>query len=79
MLALEQVRGVIKILQTSVTILLTKIVSKVSLKTLTILAKRLILDAWLGAGRTSADWYITALKIQTKICINGKQVKMESF
>ena len=43
-------------------------VSNVNLKTLTILTKRLILGAWLGPGRASADWYITGLKIQTKIC-----------
>ena len=36
-------------------ILLAKILSNVSLKTLTILTKRLILDACLGAGRASAD------------------------
>ena len=58
-------------------VLLTKIASNVCLKTLTSLAKRSILDALLGPGRASADWYITALKIQTKIFIDGKQVKME--
>ena len=42
-------------LQASLMVLLTKIVSNVSLKTLTILAKRLILDAWQGPGCTSAD------------------------
>ena len=47
--------------------------------TLTILAKILILDAWLGPGRASADGYITVLKIHTKRCINGRQLKMESF
>ena len=46
---------------------------------LTILTKRLILDAWLGLGRGSADWYITVLKIQAMICIDGRQVKIESF
>ena len=44
-------------------VLLTKIVSDVTLKTLTILAKRLILDAWLGPGRASVDGYITVYKI----------------
>ena len=53
--AFEQVRGVIKALQTSIMELLTKIVSNVSLKTLTILRKRFILDAWLGPGSSSAD------------------------
>ena len=43
------------------------------------LAKRLILDAWLGPGCASADGYITVLKIQTKICKNGRKVKMEPF
>ena len=60
-------------------VLLTKIVSNVNLKALTILTKRLILDVWLGPGRASVDGYITALKIQTKICIDGRQVKIESF
>ena len=53
--ALEQVRGVIKALQTSMMVLLTKIVSNIGLKTLIILAKRLVLDTWLGSGRASAD------------------------
>ena len=61
------------------TILLTKIVSKVNLKTLTILAKRLNLDAWLGPGRAPADGYMTVLKVQTEICQDGRRVKMESF
>ena len=47
--------------------------------TLTILAKILILDAWLGPGGASADRYITVLKVQTKRCIDGRQLKMESF
>ena len=41
--ALEQVTAVIKALQLSMVVLLTKIVDNVSLKTITILAKRLIL------------------------------------
>ena len=45
MSALEQVRGVISTLQSSMMALLTKVVSNFSLQTLTILAKRLILDA----------------------------------
>ena len=75
--ALEQVRGVIRTLQTPMMVLLTKIVSNVNLKMSTILAKRLILNAWLSPGCASADWYITVLKIQTKICKDGRQVKME--
>ena len=60
-------------------ILLTKIGSNVNLKTLTILAKRLILDASLGPGRYSSDLYIMVLKIQTKICIQTNTIKNESF
>ena len=52
--SLEQVRGVIRALQTSMIVLLAKIVSNVNLKALTILAKRLILDAWVGQVPTSA-------------------------
>ena len=44
--ALEQVKG---------KILLTKTISKLSLKTLPILAKKLILDAWQGPERVSGD------------------------
>ena len=40
--ALEQVRGAIRALQTSMMLLLTKIVSNMNLKNLTILEKRLI-------------------------------------
>ena len=50
LLALEQVRGVMKALQPSIMVLLTKIVCNISLKTLTILAKKLILYARLGPG-----------------------------
>ena len=49
--ALEQVRDIIRALQTSMMVILTKIVTNVSLKMLNILAKRLILDTWLGPGR----------------------------
>ena len=59
--------------------LLAKIVSNVNLKTSTIFAKTLILDAWLGPGHASEDRYITVLKVQTKISMDGSQVKMESF
>ena len=52
---LEQIRGVIRALSTSMIVLLAKIVSNVNLKALTILAKRLILDVWLGLVHTSAD------------------------
>ena len=37
----------------------------INLKTSTILAKKLVLVAWLGPERVSADGYITVLKIQT--------------
>ena len=76
---MEQVRGVISALQTSMIVLLAKIVSNVNLKALTIPAKRLILDAWLRPVPTSADWYIIVLKIETKMCKDERQVKMESF
>ena len=52
---LEQIRGVIRALSISMIVFLVKIVSNVSLKALTILAKRLILDVWLGLVHTSAD------------------------
>ena len=77
---LEHVRGVIRgviSLQRSTMVLLAKIVSNANLKTLTILSKRFIFDAWLGPGRASADWYITVLKIQTNIWIILR--KTESF
>ena len=47
--------SVIRALQTSMMVLLTKLVNNVNLKTGTIFAKRLILDAWLGPERASAD------------------------
>ena len=48
-------------------------------RTLTILAKRLILVNGLGPGRASADGYIAVLKIQMEICKNGRKVKIGSF
>ena len=60
-------------------VLLTKIVCKVSLKALTILANRSILDAWLSLECVSVDWYIAVLKSQTKVRVDGRQVKMKSF
>ena len=54
---LEQARGAIGALQSSMMMLLTKVFCNVNLKTLTILAKRLILVARLGPGRVSADGY----------------------
>ena len=47
LLALEQVRGAIKTLQTKMMVLFAKIVGNVSLKMSTFLAKTLILDDWL--------------------------------
>ena len=70
---LEQVSGVIRALQASM------VVININFKTLTILAKRLILVAWLGPGRTSADGYITVLKIQMELCKDGRGVKTGSF
>ena len=79
MSALEQVRGATRAFQTSMMVLLTKIVRNVNVKTSTILAKILIFNAWLSPGCASADWYITILKTQIKICKDLIQVKMESF
>ena len=56
-------------------VLLVKIVN---LKTSTILAKGVILDPWLVSGSAFLNRYIIVLKIQTKICKDGRQVKMES-
>ena len=50
-----------------------------NLITLTILLKWLTLGAWLGPECASADGYITVLKIQMKICKDGRQVKKESY
>ena len=77
--ALQQVSGIIRGLEGSVMVLLIKIASNVNLKISTILAKRLILDAWLGPGCAPADWCITVLKVQTRICKDERQVKMEPF
>ena len=71
MSALEQVRAVIKALQTTIMILLAKIVSNINLKTSTIPERN-------GQGCASADWYSTVHKIHTKICKGERQVKMES-
>ena len=76
---LEQVSGVIRTIQTSMMVLLVKIISNIKLKTLTILTKTLILDSRLGPGRTSAYRYIAVVKIQTKTCKDERQVKMESI
>ena len=73
--ALEQVRGVIRALQTSMMVLLAKF-SNVNLITITILAKRLILNASLGPGCASADGNTTVLKIQM-IYRDERQVKKE--
>ena len=58
---------------------MAKIVSNANLKTSTVLAKKLSLNAWLDSGCTSPDRYIIVLKIKTKIGKDGKPVKMESF
>ena len=50
----------------------------VNLIILTILPKRLILDAWQGPECVLVDGCITVLKIQMKICKDGRQVKKES-
>ena len=76
---LEKVSGIKRALQTPMIVLLTKIFTKVNWKQLTILAKWLILDAWLGPGRASADWYSAVFKIQMKRCLDGRQVEIKSF
>ena len=58
-------------------ILLVKIVGNINLKTLTILAKKLV--ARLGPERVSADGYITVLQIQMKIRKDERRVKIGSF
>ena len=60
-------------------VLWTKIVSNINLKTLTILAKRLILLDLLGPERVSAEGYITLLKMQMKICKDRRRVTTGSF
>ena len=47
--------------------------------TLTILAKKLILVAWVGPGHVSADGYITVLNIQMEISKDESEVKIGSF
>ena len=46
---------------------------------LTTLPERLTLDACLDSWCASGDWYSTVFKIQTKICKNERQVKVQSF
>ena len=65
---LEQVRGVIRGLQTSMVGNLTKIVSNINSKALAILAERSIIVTGLGPGRASVGGYITVLKNQIEIC-----------
>ena len=64
---LEQVRGVIRALQTSMIVLLTKIDGNTTLKTLTVLAKKLLLVTWLCPGHVSTDGCITVLKVQIEM------------
>ena len=74
--AFEHVWGVIRALQTPMMVLLTKTVCNASLKTLPILAKRLILDAWLGLGRLlqidfiSFSLTLTFFMLQWNSCSN---------
>ena len=77
--ALEQVSGLIRALQISILVLLTNIVININLKTLTILAKRLMLVACLGPVCVSVDGDITVLKIQMEICKDGRRVNIELF
>ena len=55
--------------------ILTKIVSNINIKNLTIFAKR-YLGCLTGPGRVSADEYITVLKIQMEIFKDRRQVKI---
>ena len=76
---LEQVSGVIGALQTFMMVILAKLVSNVNLRILTILAKRLILIAWMGPGLASAGGHLTVLEIQSEMCKDGRRVKRGSF
>ena len=69
----------IRATQISMMVLLAKLASNIYLKKSSIIAKRLVLVAWLGPGYDSTDLYITVLNIETWICNNGRQAKMESF
>ena len=63
--ALEQVKGVIRVLKNSVMKLFAKTVNVVNLKMLIIPAQRYILDASLGPECASAGAYNIDLKVQT--------------
>ena len=73
----ELVKGVTRALQNIHDSIFGKNSQQRYLTAISILAKRLILDGFLGPACASTDWYITVLKIQTKICKDGRQVKME--
>ena len=75
----KQVRGAIRDPQTSMVLILTKIVSNINSKTLTILEKRLILVTGLGPGRASTNGYITVLNVQMEICKDGRRVKIDQL
>ena len=79
MYASELVKGVTRALQNIHNSIFGKNSQQRYLTALSILAKRLILHGSLGSACASTDWYITVLKIQTKICKDGRQVKMESI
>ena len=73
----EQVRWIIRALQTSTMELFAKGVSSVNVKTLTILVKWSILDG-LSPEYISPDGYKTDRIIETELS-PWKQIKMESF
>ena len=73
----EQVRWIIRALQTSTMELFAKGVSCVNVKTLTILVKRSILDG-LSPEYISPDGYKTDRIIETELS-PWQQIKMESF
>ena len=57
-------------------VLFKKIASSINLDTLTIVANRLILVAWMGSRLFSVDRYIPVLKIQMEICEDRREAKI---
>ena len=76
--ALEQARGLIRALQASMMVLLTKIVSNINLN-FNYSRKKINLSCLTGPGRVFADGYITVHKFQMEICKNGSRVNIGSF
>ena len=74
----EQAKGLFRAPQTCTKKNFAKIVNNVNLELLTILEKRINLDAWLSPACASAGGYNIVLKIQSEIS-HWQQVKIESF